>query len=77
MRATEDQANPFLSNRSLPLAAGVGAGNERDQTDEWNCGSRRFHFLVIFAHDLLGMTDKIVRSSRTNSGIPAPYGRNA
>ena len=33
------------------LRRGVGAGNERDYTDEWNCGSRYFHFLVIFAQD--------------------------
>jgi len=51
MRVTDDQANPFLSNRSLPVALGGGAGNVRDHTDEWNCGSRHFHLLVIFAQD--------------------------
>jgi hypothetical protein len=36
------------------LRRGVGAGNERDYTDEWNCGFRHFHLLVIFAQELTG-----------------------
>src|SRR5207245_9464253 len=46
------------------LRRGVGAGNERDHTDEWNCGSCHFHLLVIFAQDYPGMTNKITRAFR-------------